>query len=189
MIRPWLGGLCLAGLVGMAMAAPTRETFDPAHSGASFGVKLRLSGDVPGQFGRIEGELEPESDGRWRVKVRVDARDLSLEGPGWMLRNTRSKSFLDVERHPEIRFTSDPFARELLVGGGPLKGQLHLRGRTRAVTLTLAPSACKHPGHGCDLRVLGVVSRRSFGMTSQRMWLRDEVSFDFRARLRKAAAP
>jgi polyisoprenoid-binding protein YceI len=189
MIRSWLGGLCLAGLVGMAMAAPNRESFDPDRSAASFGVKLRLSGDVPGQFGRIEGELEPESDGRWRVQVRVDARELDLEGPGWMLRSTRSKSFLDVDRHPEIRFTSEPFERSLLMAGGPLQGQLYLRGRSRAVTFTLAPSDCKRPGHGCEIRVLGDVSRRSFGMTSQRMWLRDEVSFDFRVRLRKPAAP
>ena len=188
MIRSWLGALCLAGLVGMAMAAPTRESFDPARSAASFGVKLRLSGDVPGQFRRIEGELEPAPDGQWRVQVRVDARDLDLAGPGWMLRSTRSKSFLDVERHPEIRFTSQPFDRDLLASGGPLKGELALRGRERTVTFTLAPSACKRPGHGCDIRVLGSVSRRSFGMTSQRMWLRDEVDFDFRVRLRKPAA-
>lgn len=189
MIRSWLGALCLAGLVGMAMAAPTRESFDPARSSASFGVSLRLSGDVPGRFERIEGELEPEPDGRWRVRVRVDARDLDLDGPGWMLRSTRSKSFLDVDRHPEIRFTSEPFERALLLGGGPLQGQLDLRGRSRTVAFTLAPSACKRPGHGCDIRVLGRVSRRSFGMNSQRMWLRDEVAFDFRVRLRKAAAP
>ena len=173
----------------MAMAAPTRESFDPARSAASFGVKLRLSGDVPGQFGSIEGELEPEADGRWRVQVRVDARTLDLEGPGWMLRSTRSKSFLDVEHHPEIRFTSEPFDRTLLGGGGPLQGQLYLRGRSRPVTFTLAPSGCKRPGHGCDIRVRGEVSRRSFGMNSQRMWLRDEVSFDFHVRLRNTDAP
>ncbi len=188
MSRAWLGGLCLAGLVGMAMAAPTRESFDPARSAASFGVKLRLSGDVPGQFRRIEGELEPQADGRWRVQVRVDARDLALDGPAWMLRSTRSKNFLDVDNHPEVRFTSQPFDRALLASGGTLKGRLDLRGRNRAVTFTLAPSACPRPGHDCDIRVLGEVSRRSFGMTSQRMWLRDEVAFDFRVRLRKAAA-
>ena len=55
--------------------------------------------------------------------------------------------------------------------------------------MAVAPSACKQPGHGCDIRVLGIISRRSFGMNSQRMWLRDEVSFDFRVRLLKAGAP
>lgn len=185
MTRYWLGAVCLAGLVGMATATPPRESFDPARSAAGFAVKLRLSGGVPGQFRRIDGELEPEPDGRWRVRVRVDARDLELAGPGWMLRNTRSRNFLDVERHPEIRFTSEPFDRALLASGGPIKGQLDLRGRSRPVAFTLAPSACSRPGHGCDIRVLGLVSRRSFGMTSQRMWLRDEVAFDFRVRLRK----
>ncbi len=189
MIRSWLGALCLAGLMGSAMAANTRESFDPDRSAASFAVKLRVSGDVPGHFGRIEGELEPEGDGRWRVRVRVDARTLDLDGPGWMLRNTRSRSFLDVERHPEIGFTSQAFERGLLLTGGDLDGVLKLRGRSRNVRFFLAQSPCNHPGQGCDIRVLGTINRRSFGMTSQRMWVRDEVVFDFRVRLGKVPAP
>jgi polyisoprenoid-binding protein YceI len=187
-IRSWLGALCLAGLVGSAMAAADRETFDPARSAASFAVKLRLSGDVPGHFGRVEGELEPGHDGRWQVRVRVDAQALDLDGPGWMLKSTRSRSFLDVDNHPEIRFTSEPFDRALLLGGGALDGTLELRGRTRGVRFTVAPSPCKRPGHGCEIQVLGTISRRSFGMTSQRMWLRDEVAFVFRVRLAKPGA-
>jgi polyisoprenoid-binding protein YceI len=190
MSRVWLGGLCLAGLVSMATASsPSREAFDPDKSSARFEVHLRMSGDVPGSFRAIEGELAPAGDGQWRVQVRVDARDLELDGPGWMLRSTRSRSFLDVERHPEITFTSEPFDRGLLKEGGPLGGELQLRGRTGAVAFTLVPSTCRRPGHGCDIRVLGEISRRAFGMNSQRMWVRDEVGFDFRVRLRHAASP
>lgn len=185
MIRAWLGAVCLAGLVGVVMAAPQRESFDPEQSRASFQVNLRLAGDVDGQFRRIEGELEPVGARKWRVQVRVDARDLAMDGPGWMLRSTRSRSFLDVERHPEIGFVSEAFGRELLLSGGALQGELSLRGRQQPVSFTLAPSTCKRPGHGCPIRVHGSVSRRSFGMQSQRLWVNDTVGFDFRVRLRQ----
>lgn len=186
----WLGGLCLAGLVSMAAATtPPREAFDPDKSSARFEVNLRMSGDVAGSFRAIEGELDPAGDGRWRVQVRVDARGLELDGPGWMLRSTRSRSFLDVKNHPEITFTSEPFERGLLKEGGPLGGELQLRGRTETVAFTLVPSPCRRPGHGCDIRVVGQISRRAFGMNSQRMWVRDEVGFDFRVRLRHAPSP
>lgn len=190
MSRAWLGGVCLAGLVGMAAAStPESEAFDPDKSSARFEVHLRMAGDVPGRFGAVEGELAPVAEEQWRVQVRVDALGLELDGPGWMLRSTRSYSFLDVERHPVITFTSAPFDRALLRTGGELGGELSLRGRTRTVVFTLLPSGCRRPGHGCDIHVTGEISRRAFGMHSQRMWLRDEVGFDFRVRLRHAASP
>lgn len=190
MSRAWLGGLCLAGLMGAALAeTPMKADFDPARSTAEFSVALRLSGTIPGRFSRLEGELEPVAKDQWRVQVRVDARQLTLDGPAWMLRSTVSRNFLDVARHPEIRFVSEPFPRELLRKGGELAGRLHLRGRSRPVVFTLAASTCKRPGHGCEIRVQGEVSRRQFGMTSQRLWVRDEVGFDFHVHLRDPASP
>jgi polyisoprenoid-binding protein YceI len=189
MIRAWAGGLCLAGLVwATAMAAPMREAFDPAASRATFEVHVLLAGDVQGRFHRLEGELQP-SDGLWRVRVRLDARSLDLDGPPWMVRSTRSDKFLDVERHPDIHFESEAFARELLKKGGELGGQLRLRGRTRPVVFRVEPARCAAPGRQCDIRVHGSVSRRDFGMSSQRMWVRDEVGFDFRVRLSDPVRP
>jgi polyisoprenoid-binding protein YceI len=100
-----------------------------------------------------------------------------------MVRATRSDKFLDVERHPDIRFESETFARELLAKGGELRGKLRLRGRTRPVTFRVEPSGCKSPGRTCDIHVHGSVSRRDFGMNAQRVWVKDEVDFDFRVRL------
>ncbi|GAB2499312.1 YceI family protein [Arenimonas alkanexedens] len=185
----WLGGLCLAGAMGNAHAAPAREAVDPVASRAAFEVSLRVTGPVPGRFRRIEGELLEDSPGRWRVQVRVDARGLELDGPAWMLRSTRSAKFLDVEAHPEIRFRSERFPQALLASGGALKGRLELRGKTRGVTFSLLPAGCDRPGRDCDIVVQGEISRRAFGMTSQRVWVRDEVGFDFRVRLRDAVAP
>ncbi len=190
MKRAWLGLLCLAGVMGNASAAGTaREAVDPDASSASFEVSLRVTGPVPGRFRRIEGELIEDDRGRWRVQVRVDARGLELDGPDWMLRNTRSRSFLDVENHPEISFRSAPFAPGLLASGGALKGRLNLRGQSRLVAFTLQPADCDRPGRDCDIVVRGEVSRRAFGMNSQRVWVKDEVGFDFRVRLRDSVAP
>lgn len=189
MIRAWVGGLCLASLLWTtAMAAPTREDFDPAASRAAFEVSLRLAGTVQGRFQAIEGELAP-SAGLWRVRVRLDARELDLDGPAWMVRATRSDKFLDVDRHPQIHFESDAFPRELLKKGGELGGQLRLRGRTRPVLFKIDPARCATPGRQCDIRVHGSVSRREFGMNSQRMWVRDDVGFDFRVRLSDPVRP
>lgn len=189
MIRAWAGGLCLAGLVGaVAAAVPVPESFDPATSRASFEVGLRMAGQVQGRFRHLEGELHPEA-GRWRVRVRLDARELDLDGPAWMVRATRSDKFLDVDRHPDIRFESAPFTRGLLRQGGELGGQLRLRGRSRPVSFRIEPATCAQPGRGCDIRVTGRVSRREFGMTAQRLWVRDDVGFDFRVRLRDPVRP
>jgi polyisoprenoid-binding protein YceI len=189
MNRHRAGGLCLAGLMALAMPAKSaeREAFDPTASTAGITVDLRVAGKVDGAFHRIEGELEPASGGRWRVQVRIDSRELTLDGPDWMLRSTRSAKFLDVENHPRIVFVSRPFDRALLRTGGELGGELELRGRSRTVAFRLDPSACEDPGRGCPIRVAGRISRRGFGMTSQRLWLRDDVDFDFRVRLRDPA--
>lgn len=190
MIRRRAGGLCLAGLMALAMPAKSaeREPFDPAASTAGITVDLRVAGRVDGHFRHMQGELEPVANGLWQVQARVDARELKLEGPGWMQRSTRSERFLDVEHYPEIRFVSLPFDRKLLLSGGKLVGDLDLRGLHKRVAFRLEPATCNQPGRDCPIRVRGIVSRRAFGMTAQRLWLRDEVGFEFGVRLQKQAS-
>lgn len=191
MNRHRAGGLCLAGLMALAMPAKSaeREPFDPTASSAGITVDLRVAGKVEGAFQRIEGELEPASDDRWRVQVRIETNQLTLDGPAWMLRSTRSEKFLDVKNHPRIVFVSRPFDRGLLRSGGELAGELELRGQSRTVAFRLDPATCADPGRGCPIRVAGSISRRAFGMESQRLWLRDEVGFDFQVHLRDPAGP
>ena len=161
------GGPCLAGLMALAMTARAAdaEPFDPAGSRAGITVDLRVAGKVDGRFGRVEGELHPVGDGRWQVQARIDAAALKLDGPAWMQRSTRS-------------------SRSNSRDGGELAGDLSLRGRTRPVGFRIEPSTCDTPGHACPIRVRGTVSRRAFGMVAQRLWLRDEVGFEFQVRLR-----
>lgn len=185
-------GLCLAAAcwaTATLAGEPRPERIDPVASEASIRVDMRIGGDVNGRFGAVEGELRPAGEGRWQVEVRLDAASLAMDGPEWRIRMTRSEKFLDIAHHPDIRFTSNPFARDLLREGGLLAGRLHLRGQVRGVTFRLDPSRCDDPGHGCPLRVHGGIRRRDFGMDAYRLWVQDEVAFDFRVRLRHADAP
>lgn len=178
------GCFLLLGTAAGANPAPPPEAFDRDASRAGFTVDLRMAGTVPGRFGAIDGELQPDADGGWRVSVQVDARALRLDGPQWMERVTRSPRFLDVAAHPRIRFESRSFPRALLRDGGELAGTLTLRGVHRDVVFRLVPAACDTPGYACEIRVRGEVDRRAFGMTAQRLLLRDTVGFEFHVRLR-----
>ncbi|KAA2284773.1 YceI family protein [Arenimonas fontis] len=187
-LRAWCLAVTLGG--GAALAGPPRlAALDPEASEARILVEMRLAGEVRGRFERIEGELVALPDGRWQVRVRLDARRLVLDGPDWRVRMTRSEKFLDVENHPDIRFTSSPFDGALLGTGGRLDGALRLRGRERPVSFALDPAACPAPGPGCTLHVSGQISRREFGMEAYRLWVQDGVAFDFLVHLREPDTP
>ena len=162
--------------------APMPQLFDPARSQARFKVRMRILPAATGHFLDVRGELQSEGD-RQRVEVEVDGRKLRFAGPGWMNKVTRSDPFLAVDKHPRIFFRSDPFAPTLLREGGPLRGELTLRGETRPVTFKVAPAACAEPGRDCDIVVTGRVSRQAFGMNAYRLTVRDGVDFEFQVRL------
>jgi polyisoprenoid-binding protein YceI len=178
--------LSVLAAVAFAAAAqvptPMPLAFDPAHSQASFKVRMRIARPAIGHFLDVRGELQAEGE-RQRVAVEVDGRRLRFEGPAWMERVTRSDDFLDVERHPRIFFRSEPFAPALLRDGGALRGELTLRGMTRPVAFSVLPADCATPGRGCDIAVVGKVSRHAFGMDAYRIAVRDVVEFTFSVRL------
>jgi polyisoprenoid-binding protein YceI len=181
----WL--LALTAPAGSADAESLR--IDPAASQASFRIPLRFLPDTQGHFAGVSGELQSDGGSHQRVLVTLDGRSLSVDGPGWMEHATRSEDFLDVEHFPEISFRSDAFAPELLRVGGELHGLLTLRGVQRPVAFRLLPSICVAPGRDCSIRVLGSIRRRDFGMSSDRLLVKDEVDFDIQVRLLERSRP
>ena len=179
----------LAGAPGAVPTVPPPTTdvamplaFDPARSQARFKVRMRILPAATGHFLDVRGQLQPEGD-RQRVEVEVDGRKLRFAGPAWMAKVTRSDDFLAVEKHPRIFFRSDAFAPDLLREGGPLRGELTLRGETKPVTFKVAPAACAAPGRDCEIVVTGRVSRQAFGMHAYRLTVRDGVDYEFQVRL------
>ncbi len=173
-------------VVAAALPTPaaTGVAFDGRRSSAVFGVSLRMRGLVQGHIPGVAGQLAGSRAAGWQVQARLDAQGLHFDGPHWMERTTRSSSFLAVDRYPSIRFDSDRFDDALLRSGGPLHGELTLRGLRRPVSFVLLPSSCARPGTDCDIRVQGSLSRREFGMTAYRMLADDTVELGLRVRLR-----
>lgn len=190
-MKPGLAGagLALAAVLWLpapaaAIAPDAAPLIDARASQAGIEVDLRLGGRVRGAFQAMEGRIQRLDDGRLQVRVSLDARSLALDGPDWMARSMRSAKFLDVEAHPRIRFVSDPFDAALVRDGGVMAGRLELRGLSRPVRFEVERAACEAPGYDCPIPVSGQVSRRDFGMTAYRVWLHDDVGFDFHVRLR-----
>jgi polyisoprenoid-binding protein YceI len=181
----------LAGLAGLTSGSPQMPPNPPAaamqidgeRSEARFVVRMRLPLKTQGTIPKVSGEMVGDARSGWRVLVVADGKSLEVKGPKWMGRSTRSPEFLDVDAHPDIRFQSDTFSDEILHEGGPVRGQLTLRGLTRPVSLSLLPSACVHPGRDCDLQVNGTINRKDFGMTAYPVTVRDDVELRMRVRL------
>lgn len=171
-------------LVASALPFNTKAAiFDSSRSQASFTIHPRLPIPSQGRFESVSGSLMPTTKDMWKVDVQVDARKLSFKGPQWPARMARSASFLDAEKHPNIKFVSAPFSKTLLEQGGVLQGQLLLRGQQRSVSFHIEKSACVNAGVDCDLVVRGSVQRRDFGMKAYRFSIKDNVDFEFRIRL------
>ena len=148
---------------GQVTADETAIAIDAGQSSVRFVVHTRISMRAEGSMPQVSGELVGTPAGGQQVLVYVDGRGLLFEGPRWMKRITRSDAFLAVDRYPEIHFHSEKVSNAVLRGGGPLHGDLTLRGKTLPVSFRLLPSTCAQPGRDCDIQVQGAVSRHASG--------------------------
>ncbi len=112
-----------------------RWIFNEAHTAAEFCVRHMMITFVRGHFKNLKGTLEfdagrPEGA---RTEVTIDAATL-WSGEPERDDHLRSEDFLDVAKHPTIRFRStrvEPVARNEYT----VTGDLTIRGVTRPVTL------------------------------------------------------
>lgn len=156
---------------------------DSARSRFVFELRTRWGQPIEGVFPRNEGEVRVLPDGSRQVRVRLDARDLVVEGSDRFTRFARGERFLDAARYPWLEFRSEPYSPGLLVSGGPLPGTLTLRGVSRPEVFRLEPGACAQPARDCDVVAHGAVNRADYGLQTWRWALRDDVRFHLRVRL------
>jgi polyisoprenoid-binding protein YceI len=138
-------------------------TSDPVHSSASFSVKHMIVATFRGRFEQFDATLKVD-EGSAQLVGTVQAgsivvKDENLQG------HLASPEFFDVERYPEIRFSSTDIRRngdELVVDGElTIKDQTHpvqSRGTISGPAVTMG-----------DLTKLGitletVVDRTEFGL-------------------------
>ena len=132
-----------AGLVllGTCAHAAPRLTIDAARSHVEFGVRVLWFGKVVGVLQRLEGTVQAVGAGRVRVDVRVDARTLRMQNRDYE-HFASGPGFFDSAQYPDIEFHSAPFALRRIVSGGPVHGEMTLRGITHGVEFRLLPQPC-----------------------------------------------
>ncbi len=179
----------MAVLCGGAALAASADTFDPVNSRFGFELRTRWGTKLEGVFPRYEGEVKRLPDGLHQVRLRMLTQYVEIEGHPRYTEWTRSSKFFEAERYPVVTFVSKPYPEALLKTGGPLAGDLSIRGITRPKTLSVAPSTCGRPAYDCDLLATGAVRRSDYDMDDWMMAVSDRVVFVLRARLQAEAAP
>jgi polyisoprenoid-binding protein YceI len=132
--------------------------FDPNHSQVEWACRYLGLSVIKGAFNSVTGEVQVEGDdpAAWKAVITLDPKSLTSSGFARREDALKGENFLDVERFPELRFTSSRFERH----GERLDiiGDLLLRGVTRQVTFS-----GRDNGEATDARG---VRRRGFSGTT-----------------------
>ena len=119
---------------GHVLPAPGTWKIDPSHSEIQFFVRHMMIAKVRGRFREFDGTIyigERPEDSRVEIAISaesIDTRDRTRD------EHLRSSEFLDVARHPEIRFTTTS-VRASDKDRWEVTGDLTVRGVTRPVVL------------------------------------------------------
>jgi polyisoprenoid-binding protein YceI len=176
--------LAVCALLAAAQACPAAE-IDPATTRIGFTLKTRWGQVLQGRFPKYSGEVDTLEDGRYRVRLRLSARDIEIVGHPSYTGMTRGDGFFQADRFPEVTFVSDPYAPALLDSGGKLAGQLTIRDVQRRETFVIAPGGCARPGEDCDVVASGSVRRTDYGVDRWVFAVSDLVRFTLRLRVRE----
>ncbi len=158
----------------MATQTGTQVTtwkIDPAHTLVEVAAKHMMITTVKGRFSGVEGGIEADEGNpeESQVHVIIDASTIST-GVEDRDNHLRSGDFLDVEHHPEIRFSSKRVQGAYQREGDSFTvvGDLTIRGTTREVTLDVTyEGQGKDPWGGERLSFTAdtAIDRRQFGLT------------------------
>jgi polyisoprenoid-binding protein YceI len=143
-------------------------SIDPNHSTIHFWVRHMMVAKVHGELSDVVGTVQfnPENLVEARIEVKIDARTLTTRNDQRDV-HLKSADFLDVERFPEIAFTSKKFV-ETDAGEYDIVGDLTIHGVTREVTFKAeaTPEVKGHfGGYVIGVSASGVINREEFGIT------------------------
>jgi polyisoprenoid-binding protein YceI len=143
---------------------------DASHSELSFRIRHFVS-KVRGTFGRWTGTVvaDPEQLGNGSVQIVIDATTIDTNHDRRDA-DLRSANFFEVEKYPEITFTS----RSVRVSGSDLTvvGDLTIRGVTKPVTLTgqfIGMTADNRGRRRIGFEASTTVNRLDWGITWNRL--------------------
>ncbi len=156
--------------------------FDQQHTRIGFTLKTRWGQVLQGRFPQYSGEIEALPDGRYRARLRLDARAVEIVNHPKYTGFTRGEGFFEADRFPEVEFVSEPYAASLLRTGGKLAGELRIRDVRRRETFVIEPAECARPALDCDAIAAGTVRRSDYGVDRWVFAVSDLVRFQLRLR-------
>lgn len=118
---------------GRLVPAAGSWAFEAGNSSVEFSVKHMMISKVRGTFREFSGAIEVAEDPlASMVSVRIETASLDT-GLEYRDKDLRGKDFLDVEKHPQLTFTSTTLSPD--GDGWRLGGDLTIAGQTRPVVL------------------------------------------------------
>ncbi|WP_407908361.1 YceI family protein [Lysobacter claricitrinus] len=169
--------IVVALLLGFACGRSAAQALDVTRSRIDFDIHTRIGSPVRGRFPVFEGRVDTLVDGRRQVHLRLAARQLRVGNSDYYTRLARGPQLFDVERYPDIEFTSDPFPSAFAHDGGRMEGVLRMHGVEHREGFDLAAATCARPGYDCPILASGRVSRDDYGLDGWRWALADRVRF------------
>ena len=160
----------------------------PADSEVWFSIDSLVK-PVKGKFSHFKGgiTLQPDADNNGHAFFVV-ASDSIFTSNIVIDEVVRSKSFFDVERHPEILFVSSGFSWSSKIRG-LLRGKLTLRGVTKAVVFTVELSDIQGNKVGNSetilVKIATSISRSMFGMKLMTLVVSDTVKLSMTIQAKK----
>lgn len=147
--------------------AATPWNVDAAHSSIHFSVRHMVIAKVHGRFAGWKADLKLDEQDLTKssVDVRIDAATIETQVADRDA-HLKSADFLDVAKHPEIRFTSKRV--EAAGGGYRVVGDLSIHGVTKEVALeTEFAGTGKDPwgNRRAGFSAKTSIDRREFGLT------------------------
>jgi polyisoprenoid-binding protein YceI len=141
---------------------------DTSHSGVHFSVRHMVIAKVRGAFDRFSGvvELDEANPAASKVSVRIEAASIDTREEKRDA-HLRSADFFDVEKYPELTFTSTKV--EKLDGDEyRVTGDLTIHGVTKEVVLDAESLGAGKDPWGNDriaFSATTAVNRKDFGLT------------------------
>lgn len=154
------------------MTNKTTWVIDPLHSEVFFKIKHLVISTVTGSFRKFEGNIITDGTdfSNAKVAITIDVKSIDTNQPQ-RDEHLKNGDFFDAETYPKITFESTSFVN---TEGTDYKmvGNLTLKGVTKPIELKVEYGGSENDGHGNikhGFEVLGIVNRKEFGMTWNKM--------------------
>ncbi len=141
---------------------------DTAHSEVGFRVRHLMVSWTKGRFESYSGtlELDEQDLSKSKLEVRIDAKSVNT-GTADRDNHLRSADFFEVEKFPELVFTSKQF-QPGSASAFKVQGELSIRGVSREVILDVEDFAPEHKDPWGNVkrgaRAHTTINRKDFGL-------------------------